>query len=240
MSGCEEVRDILLSAARGETVSAAGQRFLREHAEDCTFCRRRLANERMLSAGLTALASATQAVPPAAVRSAVMAEFRKQQKPVEIRRPWVQWGAIAAVAAALVLAAFLLIRDKRVEPKSPVVKAPEVAQQTPLPRDAVSAVPIETAQIAPRKVRRKAVWRAPVQARQPAEEPAEVATDFIEIPYVEPLRPDERADVYRIQMPRANMAAFGLPVAGGRLDSRITADVLAGEDGVVRAVRFIR
>ena len=67
-----------------------------------------------------------------------------------------------------------------------------------------------------------------------------MATDFIEIPYAEPLRPEERADVFRIQMPRANMAVFGLPVTGGRLDSRITADVLMGEDGVVRAVRFIR
>jgi hypothetical protein len=67
-----------------------------------------------------------------------------------------------------------------------------------------------------------------------------VATDFFEIPYSEPLRPEERADVFRIQMPRANMAVFGLPVAGGRLDSRVTADVLVGEDGVMRAIRFIR
>jgi hypothetical protein len=239
MSGCEEVRDILLGAARGEIVSPAGQRFLREHAEDCPLCRRRLANERMLSAGLTALASVTQAVPPAAVRSAVMAEFRKQQKQVDIRRPWMQWGALTAVAAALVLAAFLLARDKRVAPKAPVATAPQVAQQAPAPV-AMAEVAVESTQIAPVKVRRKAVRRAPAQAKQPVEEPAEVATDFIEIPYVEPLRPDERADVYRIQVPRANMAIFGLPVTGGRLDSRITADVLAGEDGVVRAVRFIR
>jgi len=68
----------------------------------------------------------------------------------------------------------------------------------------------------------------------------EIATDFFEIPYVEPLRPDQRGDVFRIQMPRANMAVFGLPLSGGRLDARVTADVLMGEDGVARAIRFIR
>jgi hypothetical protein len=72
------------------------------------------------------------------------------------------------------------------------------------------------------------------------EEQPEVATDFFEIPYTEPLRPEERADVFRMQMPRASMAVYGLPVSGGRLDSHVTADVLMGEDGVARAIRFIR
>jgi hypothetical protein len=36
------------------------------------------------------------------------------------------------------------------------------------------------------------------------------------------------------------MAVYGLPVPGGRLNTRIKADVLMGEDGVARAIRFIR
>jgi len=103
-------------------------------------------------------------------------------------------------------------------------------------RPPVHATPAVTAKVArPAKRRRVVKVQAP-----PVDETPEVATEFFEIPYAEPLRPEERVDVFRFEMPRANMAVFGLPVIGGRLDSRVTADVLTGEDGVVRAIRFIR
>jgi hypothetical protein len=249
MNGCEEVRDLLLSVARGGTVSAPGQRFLREHAESCPDCRRRLVNERMLSAGLAALAAEGPAAPPPAVKAALMAEFRRRQKVAPIRRPVFAWAAAAGVAAAL-LAAFWVTREHRSETAgtpAPVavqprvaVQPPVVVQEAPMPV-AVTKTPAPVART-PRRVSVGAKGRPaiPVAAAARQDDSGEVATDFIEIPYTEPLRPEERADVYRVEMPRANMAMFGLPVTGGRLDSRITADVLTGEDGVARAVRFIR
>jgi hypothetical protein len=105
------------------------------------------------------------------------------------------------------------------------------------------ASPVATPVVAPKRTVARRLPGRPKsrpKALVPVADTPEVATDFFAIPYVEPLRPDQRADVYRVQMPRAGMAVFGLPVVGGRLDSRVTADVLMGEDGVVRAVRFIR
>jgi len=36
------------------------------------------------------------------------------------------------------------------------------------------------------------------------------------------------------------MASFGLPVNQERAESRVKADVLIGEDGLARAIRFVR
>src|SRR4051812_25765589 len=108
MSGCEEVQEILVATARGETVSAPGQTFLREHVENCPQCRSRLANEQVLSVGLRAVSSTVAPVPPPSVKAALLKEFRNQQVVVPIRRPVVRWVAMAAVAAGLLLAALLL------------------------------------------------------------------------------------------------------------------------------------
>jgi hypothetical protein len=249
MNGCEEVREILVAVARGEMVSAAGQRFLREHAESCSACRCRLANERMLSAGLTAMAAASDGVPSAAVRAALMAEFRRRRTVTPMPRIWTQrakWLAVAAVAAAVLLAVFLSIGHRAQKPveavRAPSTMAPPQPPVTASIKPPVPpSLPAETKAAVPVKHRaashpRRVVKKDPA----PQEEPAEVASEFLEIPYVEPLRPEQRADVFRVQIPRANMAVFGLPVTGGRLDARVTADILMGEDGVVRAIRFIR
>jgi len=247
MSGCEEVREILVASARGETVTPAARAFLGEHLEQCPQCRRLLANQRILSAGLSAMAAAPAGVPSVVVKAALMREFRRSRKVTPMGRPVVKWAAAAMLAAALLLMALLIPKWRHTEQAiapviAPVKVQPEVARHPvvpiPDPAPVVKPLPQRVVQAKARPVRRpKPAAAAPIA---PVEAPAEVATDFLQIPYTEPLRPEERADVFRIQVPRASMAVFGLPVTGGRLDSRITADVLAGEDGVVRAVRFIR
>lgn len=74
--------------------------------------------------------------------------------------------------------------------------------------------------------------RPPVAARQP------VYTEFIPVAYGEPFRPEEGGRILRVRLPRAALTSFGLPVNQDRLDERIQADVLLGEDNLVRAVRF--
>lgn len=187
---------------------------------------------RELRAALSRLAASQIGCPGPAVKAALLAEFRKQQKVTPIRRPVVKWAAIAtAAAAAMLMIAWL----NRPQPQAvTIATAPR-----PAPLEAAPGV-VAMAEKRPivRHVRRtpkRRPQRAPV-----AEEPVEVATDFFEIPYAVPLRADERGDVIRIEMPRAGMAVYGLPVTGGQLDARVKADVLMGEDGVARAIRFIR
>ncbi len=232
MSICESIGEVLVATARGETISAADRTLLEDHTGACPECRCRLANQRMLTAGLAAVASQVQSVPPpvvsAAVKAALMAELRPKRRPMTVL---VGLTAVAAVAAVLFLVASPRQQTAGV-PKEPVVapmvKAPPTGQEQAIPP---STLPQRSA----RRHRRRPQVQSPH-----VEETREAATDFFEIPYSEPLRPSERADVFRVRMPRANMAAFGLPVSGGSLDSRIVADVLVGEDGVARAIRFIR
>ena len=188
-------------------------------------------NERRLSAGLAAISS--QAIPPPSVKNAVMAEFRRVHRTVPIRRPLMHWAAMAAAAAAFLLAIFV---GRMPRPEQIAVRVPSAIEAPP----PVLVSPSVPARVARQVKRPRAVKVQPAPAPAPPESGSEVATDFFEIPYAEPLRPQERVDVFRMQIPRANIAVFGLPVSGGRLDSRVTADVLVGEDGVMRAIRFIR
>jgi hypothetical protein len=55
-----------------------------------------------------------------------------------------------------------------------------------------------------------------------------------------PLLPSDRGQVVRIAIPRAALAPAGFPVDPVRLHDRIRADVLMGEDGVIRGIRFVR
>ena len=67
----------------------------------------------------------------------------------------------------------------------------------------------------------------------------EVATDYIPVVFGPPLEADEFSQVIRISVPRSEMARYGLPVDGGPA-ARVKADVVLGEDGIARAIRFVQ
>lgn len=53
------------------------------------------------------------------------------------------------------------------------------------------------------------------------------------------IEPVEAGQLVRISLPRSAMRVAGLPVREDELDGRVQADVLVGEDGVARAIRFV-
>jgi hypothetical protein len=73
----------------------------------------------------------------------------------------------------------------------------------------------------------------------------EYTTDFFPLSYSgdqKPMESDEviRVQVIRVQMPRPALIALGLPVNIERADVPVKADLLVGEDGLARAIRFVR
>lgn len=50
----------------------------------------------------------------------------------------------------------------------------------------------------------------------------------------------ESGIVVRVELSPSALAAMGLPVNIEQTDSRIKADVVLGDDGVARAVRFVK
>jgi hypothetical protein len=69
---------------------------------------------------------------------------------------------------------------------------------------------------------------------------AEIATDFMPVSYGDNLNEIDNGRIVRVEMPRSALAQFGLPVNMERANERIKADVLLGDDGMPRAIRFVR
>ena len=65
-----------------------------------------------------------------------------------------------------------------------------------------------------------------------------MVTEFF--PMMDPAPPFDRGQLLRVQLPAAAMRSVGLPVREEHLADPIQADVLVGEEGMPRAIRFVR
>jgi hypothetical protein len=81
--------------------------------------------------------------------------------------------------------------------------------------------------------------RAPAPELAPAAS-QELATEFIPLVYQNDLLPAENVQIVRVKLPRAALVSFGLPINEDRAGEPVKADVLLGDDGVARAIRFVR
>lgn len=160
---------------------------------------------------------------PPEVETRLLSAFRARRG---FRR---RWGIIAATAAALVIAATLWWTKRAPQPA--VSAAPQISL-TPTAMLPVPAV-AKITDVAP--ARRK-VARKIAAVRQP--ESREVVTDFF--PLMNPEPAFERGELLRVQLPAAAMQAVGLPVREEHLGDLVQADVLVGEEGLARAIRFVR
>ncbi|HEV2802730.1 MAG TPA: hypothetical protein VGW12_19825 [Pyrinomonadaceae bacterium] len=69
----------------------------------------------------------------------------------------------------------------------------------------------------------------------------ESLTEFIPLVAGAPdAQPLESGQVVRVQLPRAALASLGLPLNAERSNETVKADVLLGNDGLARAIRFVR
>lgn len=76
----------------------------------------------------------------------------------------------------------------------------------------------------------------PVVHRKPRP-PQEVVTEFY--PLMEDPLPFERGELLRVSLPAAAMRSVGVPVSEDRLGEMVQADVLVGQEGLPRAIRFV-
>jgi hypothetical protein len=159
---------------------------------------------------------------PPGVEARLLREFRT----LHGRRRGV-WPTVAVVAAGLFVTALLVLnRAPKVKPEAvPAVStpAPQRFENALLPQPVVNA--------AVHKIAREA---APVSRP----EPREVMTDFF--PLTSSALPFERGQMWRVQLPAAAMRTVGLPVREERMSDPVQADVLVGEEGIARAIRFVR
>ena len=80
----------------------------------------------------------------------------------------------------------------------------------------------------------------PVDPVNNAGNSAEVATDFMPLTYDAATAPLDSGHLVRVELPRTALLSMGLPMSVERQNEYVKADVLMGEDGVARAIRFVR
>ena len=177
-------------------------------------------------------------VAPERVKPAVLLAFR-EAKYKRQRTVWLTWGAIAA-SALVAIASVWYARAGHVD-RSPAIASNRVAPPPSATRNSVSneesrAVrPVTAKRDAPARTRRRAVARV----KRPANR-GEIATEFFALPFAPPLDPTDGGHVVRVSLPRGAMRSVGLPVDEDRWYERVPADVVLGQDGLARAVRFVK
>ena len=264
---CQNIETMITELARGQMLEARAKEEALAHMEACKRCASRFADEQSLSSGLGAVAASVAATEtPARVEAALLAAFRQGaafSHPIarpKSRPRWVTW-CIAAAAAVLIV--FALAIPQLLSSGSPEISVERAADRQPIRGlssehddpipQAANAVENEIATVG--AVRQK----TGASRRRPTIHPAalsnrsdsrstvdsvntrsEIVTDFLPLTYASNLSQLNDGQVVRVQLPRAALQSFGLPMNAERASERVTADVLLGYDGVARAIRFVR
>ena len=231
------------------------------HVQECAGCGRWLESQRLLGGALQVLRTHTaerEAGPH--VEAAVLRAFRAQGfEPVASAEPdraapaawrlsrFFEFGAYAAVAAALIVGVFLGARMWR-DIQSPAPHVQAQASGTPLqaePQVATSGGAnqgsVSETQASARKAPDSEMARAvPVSARrsQSANHQAVAASvdrqGFVALMFCDPLMCSGEEQVIRMELPGSAASS-----AEGSSGQPVIADVVIGEDGLVRAMRIV-
>jgi hypothetical protein len=235
------------------------------HVGQCSRCSATLADARALMAGLQSLAAADEGVEaPVRVESALLAAFRQnasqmtplshispESRPLRTRAR--SWALVAVAACLLLLFGFVVWRATPANKKDQTPDEAAIKDPPPTPKVKIGkeSVPIEpasekamTTDGGRRRIRKpkvEAIDKPFIQDEITAyAEDTTLASDFIPIDYNQNLAPMQTGQVIRVQMPRPLLARFGAPVSVEKVDVPVMADLLLGEDGIARAIRFVR
>jgi len=171
-----------------------------------------MSSNNWISSALRALAEHDSGLEaPAEVETRVLAAFRKKRARRKLK---------TVALASLAVAAGITLFFARIHPQ-PKQVAPVPVRQQPI---AVAAAPTPLPKATPK-------------ARPVKRQPREVVTQFFPLLDVAP--PFESGELLRVTVPASTMRRVGLPVNEDHLTDRVYADVLVGQEGLARAIRFV-
>ena len=143
-----------------------------------------------------------------------------------VARTWRRSATVVAAAAGVV--GLLVVRQTPVQ--TPVEVAPPARVVLEVP-PAPALKPAEAPIARPPKRTNTAKFKVqPVTA-------AEVATEFF--PLMDTPPPFERGELLRVVVPAETMRTVGLAVSESHLNDPVQADILVGQEGLARAIRFV-
>ncbi|HKQ74897.1 MAG TPA: hypothetical protein VJ810_14480 [Blastocatellia bacterium] len=248
---CQDFEKLALDLACNRLLDATTREDGLIHTEGCERCAARLAEERALLARMRAVVAELAAEePPERVDIALLAAFRAQTAapaissliPTLIReRRWSNWKLAAVAAGILILISMMAIFWRSASSFKPQREERAVA---PTPASSPQAKPPNPAGpqfdrdqiVVEKKLPKRAPRRAPVDNSGETE----VVTRFFPLREGEDLTALESLQLVRIELPGSALSEVGLPVNPEIANAPVVADVVLGQDGLARAIRFVR
>ncbi len=256
---CRDFENIASDLAAKRLMEAGTRERALRHAAECAACAARLNAERSLDAGLRALAERDEnEQAPAHLKLALRAAFDQQARtstasvltfaPARARN-WLRWGL--AAAALILFAGAVAFFSRGVTLNSNSVSSGGEVKPAPTPAAPEQAPPrIIVPDNRERKIEKYVAGDSKPSTKRRAPRRAtsandlagniETVTDYIPLTYLADATAVESGIVVRVELSPSALAAMGLPVNIEQTDSRIKADVVLGDDGVARAVRFVK
>ncbi|MBA3442594.1 MAG: hypothetical protein H0T92_22285 [Pyrinomonadaceae bacterium] len=160
---------------------------------------------------------------------------------------WQRWsivpdqGAREAYAPQLKPTIDIVTSDEQAPSSMKTIPESMTGKQKDAPQPLIVRAARSTRRSTPRPHRSGISNVDPSLVREPVRgsEMQEVATAFLPLVAGSNFDSLESGQVVRVELPRSALVSFGLPMNEERADEPIKADVLLGEDGVARAVRFV-
>ena len=252
---CREFEADVVDLARGAEMSAASAARLAAHLEQCAGCAARFARERQLT---TALKAMTEAEPPSARAAAIEAQlllaFAERQAAVSRQQtPSRSVFAMPAARMGLAAAAVLVVAVAVWQGAARRPSSDEAPPEPTLAPANQAAPPLATAgSVASSDGRNPSLSAgAPARgelrpsrvSRKPGPRPVPAGDNgvlrFVTLPTAIGLPALESGRIVRVELPTAMLPAYGLDVTPDPAASAVEADVLVGQDGQPRAIRFV-
>jgi hypothetical protein len=209
---CREFEGDIVELARGSEAGAEAAERLRAHLDRCAGCAARLEGERQLTAALKAMAGAEPtSTRAAAIEAELLAAFAGQQAAATRQAPAPRTRSITPAVRAWLAAAAVLVL---------AVAAWQGIARWPSAEDTAARV------------------EGAPEAR-PVPAGGGQALQFVALPTAIGLPALESGHIVRVELPAADLPAYGFDVTPQPAAGAVQADVLVGQDGQPRAIRFV-
>ena len=246
---CQQFEQLAPQIAHNELRDAKLLQDAINHAASCAACDATLVEARELAASVASLAAHDQALDSAAhleftLRVAFAREMQRaghrpaptnaiRLSPVFVGATF-RWASLSLAAAAIILAVVFLPRSLNHTSETNRAAAPAQSSSPAI----TSAKTVPTAPTVAPVIQKR--LSGPHKPKKNSDEPETTLTGFLALPYADDLSTIQYGAIVRLQLSRADLAWYGLPVPISDSGQKITADLFVNGSGTPEAIRLVR